>query len=429
MKTEFENIIIGFGKAGKTLAAYLAQQGETVALVEKSKEMYGGTCINIGCIPTKSLITNAEKNIPYNEAIAIKNNLIEKLRASNYNALSQLETVEVIDATASFVSEKEIELTFADGSKKEILGDKIFINTGTIPFIPNIEGINSKNIFDSTGLINTEILPEKLLIVGAGFIGLEFASMYAKFGSEVTVLDNNADFLAREDSDVSAEIHHILTENNIKIIQNASVQKFENEGENVVATINIEGENVKMNANAVLIATGRKPNVEKLNLQNAGVETNERGFVKVNDKLQTNIPNIWALGDVNGGPQFTYISLDDFRIVKGQLSGNEGYNSLEQRSQTAFSVFISPPFSHVGMKEKDAEKNNIDFKVYKLPTAKVPKANILQQTEGFLKAVVNNANNEILGITLICPESHEIINIATIAVNEKWNFERLRDMI
>ena len=297
-----KNLIIGFGKAGKTLASYLADKGEEVVLIEKSEKMYGGTCINVGCIPTKTLISQAEKNIPLSEAVAHKNKLITFLRAKNFEKLDNHNKVEVITGEARFIGAKTVEVISSEGkSIAEYTVERIFINTGTKSFILPIDGVNVSGIYDSTSIMELENLPKKLCIVGGGFIGLEFASMFADFGSEVVILDNGEISLPREDRDMAEAIVQSLSKKGIDIINKVAVQKFEEKENGVLVKYN----DTELYADAVLVATGRIANTENLNLDKAGIETDARGFIKVNDQLQTNIKGVWALGDVNGGPQFT----------------------------------------------------------------------------------------------------------------------------
>lgn len=431
IKDHYQNVIIGFGKGGKTLATYLASQGQEVALVERSPMMYGGTCINVACIPTKSLITNAEKNIPYDNAFTIKNELTSLLRKKNYDNLDSNPHVTIIDGNASFVSAHVISVTYeGTREKRTITGDRVFINTGTEPAIPNISGIRtSKRVFTSSTLMEQSVLPEKLIILGGGFVGLEFAAMYSKFGADVTILDRGKIFLPKEDRDIADEIYKVLTEKGIKIIMNSSVTRITDTANGLVARFT-EGNHKEeeLDALALLMATGRTPNTAGLNLSSAEIETDDRGFIKVNDKLQTTADNVWAIGDVNGGPQFTYISLDDFRIIRDQLFGGD-YTSTEKRKVVASSVFITPPLAHIGLREHEAREKGHRIKVAKLPAAAIPRARIQGNTNGILKSVVDADSNKILGCTLFCVESSEMINTIQVAMNANLDYQMIRDSI
>jgi pyruvate/2-oxoglutarate dehydrogenase complex dihydrolipoamide dehydrogenase (E3) component len=432
LKNHYHNLVIGFGKGGKTLAAYLAGQGEDVAVIEKSAMMYGGTCINVACIPTKSLITNAEKNISYREAIEIKNDLTSFLREKNYDNLDKYETIDIITGHARFVSEREV-IIMLDENREEvqITADRIFINTGTLPFTPDIQGIeDSRNVFTSTSMMQQSVLPESLVIIGGGFIGLEFADMYAKFGSKVTLLDSGKTFLPREDADIADEVYKAMAAKGVDIITDASVESIHNSpGGNVIVRFkNDKGVSTEIEGSGALIATGRKPNLDGLDVAAAGLRTSAKGFLEVDDQLKTNVENIWALGDINGGPQFTYISLDDFRIVRDQLFGGE-YSSTKKRKAVASTVFITPPFGHIGLREKDAIEKGYRIKVATLPAASVPRARILNNTVGLLKSVIDADTNKILGCSLFCVEASEMINTIQVAINAGLDYQVIRDTI
>ena len=432
IKDHYENLIIGFGKGGKTLATWLANHGRDVAIIEQSDKMYGGACINVACIPTKSLIENAGKKMPYHEAFDVKNELTSFLRKANYDKIENLPSAIVITGKASFISPNELNVKLSDaGEEKKIKADKIFINTGSQPFIPPIEGIETSNkVFTSISLMEQSVLVKKLVIIGGGFIGLEFADMYAEFGAEVTVLDSAKTFLPKEDKDVAAEVFKILAAKKINILTGILVEKIEDiDNENVsIQFKNKDGYEEALEASAILIATGRKPMLEGLNIEAAGIKTNKKGYIEVDEFLKTNVPNIWAIGDINGGPQFTYISLDDFRLIRDQLSG-ENYTSLKQRKQVASSVFINPQLAHIGLREKEAIEKGLDIKIAKLPATSIPRARINGNTNGFLKTIVDKKTNKISGCTLICDDANEMINTIQVAMNAGLDYQVIRDTI
>ena len=420
MSKNVKNIIIGFGKAGKTIAAYLGTQGEETVLIEKSPVMYGGTCINVGCIPTKKIATAAARKkysqedaaSYYQKSIQEKKALIAALNQANYR----------------FVDEHTVAVDTANGVE-EYVAERIFINTGGTPFIPPIEGLKVGGpIHTNETIMDLEEFPESVVIVGSGFIGLEFAATYAQFGSKVTVVDVFDAFIPREDDDVSAAVKERLEEMGVTFELGISVKKVETEDNKATVYYAKNDEEKVLVADAVLVATGRKPNIQGLDLEKAGVELSERGAIKVNEFLQTNKPHIFALGDVNGGPQFTFISLDDFRIVKNFLAGNKEY-STKERSLIPTSTFISPTLSSVGLNEKAAQAAGIPVKVAKLPMAAVPKAKILGNQVGFYKVLVHEQTNEIVGATLFAEESHEVINIIATAIKAKLPYTALRDQI
>lgn len=431
-KQHYENLIIGFGKGGKTLAAYLARHGKEVALIERSEKMYGGGCINIACIPSKSLIASAEKKVPYEDAYTAKNALTSFLRKKNFDNINRLEEATVITGDAAFVSPHTVKVTLHRGNEELLISaDRIFINTGSEPFVPPIPGItSSKNVFTSASLMEQSVLRKELIIIGGGFIGLEFADMYAGFGAAVTLLDHEAAFLPKEDRDIADEIFKVLTAKKLNIVTGASVQKITDTVNNtvIVQYKHKDGQIVEREASAVLVATGRKPVTENLNLAAAGIQTDKRGYIKVDAFLKTNVPDIWAIGDINGGPQFTYISLDDFRIIRDQLFGGS-YTSVSQRKLHAFSVFISPQLAHIGLREKEAVEKGLAVKVATLPASAIPQARILNNTNGLLKTVVDSNSNKILGCTLFCVDANEMINTIQMAMHAGLDYRELRDNI
>lgn len=423
METQhIKNIIIGFGKAGKTLAGFLAQKGEEVVLIERQSKMYGGTCINIGCIPSKSLISLSQKGTPLPEAIAITNELTAKLRDANYGKLDQMDTASVLTGTAHFLNNKTIEVSTPEG-KKRFTAERIFINTGAKPSTLDIPGADLPKVYNSTSIMQIQELPKRLAIIGGGFIGIEFASMFSDFGSEVTILDSEEKFLQNEDEDMRTEILKMFAQKNIAVKNNSRTQAIENQTEQLV----LKTETEEITADAVLVAIGRTPNTEDLGLENTDIVTNERGAIEVDDELKTAVKNIWALGDINGGPQFTYISLDDFRLVRNQLFGGD-YTKRSQRKPFATSSFITPPYSHIGKREKDFV-NTEDIIVKKIPTNAIPKAKILGETDGLLKAIIDKKTKKILGCTLFCTHSPEIINIAKTAMDNDLTADILANQI
>lgn len=434
-KVQYDAVIIGFGKGGKTLAGKLARAGKKVALIEKDSGMYGGTCINVGCIPSKSLIhsaaaagvlTNAqEKARHYREAVAEKRRLTAMLRKKNYEKLADMPNITIYDGTARFTAPLQVEVS-AGNELVQLYAEQVFINTGSTPRIPSIEGITSvSGVYFSAGLMDLDIFPERLVIIGGGYIGLEFASMYSAFGSEVTVLQDGGTFLAREDEDMSGAIRDLLEEQGIKFRLGASIKRAE-EGPAVV--FEWQGTEQRLDADAVLVAAGRIPNTAELNLAAAGVEMTPRGAVKVDAQLRTTAPNIWAMGDVAGGLQHTYLSLDDSRVVASQLFGGKPYTTAERR-YVPYSVFLSTPYSRVGMNEREAREAGYDVKVVKLPAAAIPKAQVLKAPKGILKAVIDAKTSRILGTMLLCEESYEMINVIKLAMDFGADYTVLRDQI
>ena len=437
MTTTVKNIIIGFGKAGKTLAGYLGSIGEDTILIEKSKEMYGGTCINVGCIPSKKLATkalrkqysNEDPSSYYTKSVQEKKALIAALNTANYNKVDSVEKTQIIDGTARFVDDHTVAVDTAEG-EKIFKADRIFINTGATPFVPPVEGLTIGGaIHTSETIMNLEEYPESLVIIGSGFIGLEFAATYAQFGTKVTVIDVTEAFLPREDEDVAQAVKEQLEALGVTFNLGVQLKAVHQEGgKAVVEATTAEGAPIAFTADAVLVATGRRANVQGLDLDKAGVELTERGAIKVNEFLQTNVPHIFAMGDVNGGPQFTFVSLDDFRIVKRFLAGDTTY-STKQRAKFPIATFINPPLASVGLNEKQAKEAGIEVKVAKLPAMAIPKAKILGNQVGFYKVLVDASTNQIVGATLFAEEAHEVINIIATAMNANLPYTVLRDQI
>ncbi|WFX96433.1 reactive chlorine resistance oxidoreductase RclA [Citrobacter braakii] len=421
---QYQAIIIGFGKAGKTLAATLAKTGWRVAIIEQSNTMYGGTCINIGCIPTKTLVHDAELQHDFAAAMQRKASVVSFLRDKNFHNLADLENVDVIEGRAEFIDNHTVRVVQPTG-EIELSGEKIFINTGAQATMPNVAGLmTTPGVFDSTGLLNLTQRPERLGVLGGGYIGVEFASMFTNFGSKVTIYEAAPLFLAREDRDIADAIANILRDKGVEIILNARVQAVSSHD----GAVQVQMPQGVQTVNALLVASGRKPATENLQLQNAGVDVNERGAIVVNKYLRTSADNIWAMGDVTGGLQFTYISLDDFRIVRDNLLG-EGLRNTGDRQNVPYSVFMTPPLSRVGMTEEQARASGAAVQVVTLPVAAIPRARVMNDTRGVLKAVVNRETKQILGVSLLCVDSHEMINIIKTVMDAGLPYTTLRDQI
>lgn len=433
---KYDAIIIGFGKGGKTLAAGLAERNFTVAMIERSDKMYGGTCINIGCIPTKTLIHSAkladtsasweQKRAYYRQSVARKEEVTSFLRQKNYRNLSDNPNITVYTGTGSFVGPDVVEVRMAEETI-QLQAQQIFVNTGAETIIPPIGGVkDNPKVYTSTSIMELAELPKHLVIVGGGYIGLEFASMYASFGSQVTVLESYSELIAREDRDIAASVQEVLEKKGITFCLNARVQSVE--GTVVVYQDAVTGKILQLDADAILLATGRRPNTAGLNLPEAGVEVNERGAIIVNEHLQTTNPNIRAIGDVKGGLQFTYISLDDYRILREDLFG-AGERKVSDREPVSYSVFIDPPLSRIGMSETEAREKGLNIKVNKLPVSAIPRARTLGNTDGLFKVIVDADTDKIVGCILFGPESSEVINLVAMAMKMRQEYTFLRDFI
>lgn len=411
---QYDAIIIGFGKGGKLLAAELAERNWKVAIVERSPQMYGGTCVNVGCIPTKALIHESEyaekryyddyKNQSklYALAVARKDKLVSFLREKNYENVKNKPNITLYDGTASFLSENTIRIV--SGKDETILeGKEIFINTGSTPILPAIDG---------------------------GAVGLEFATMYAGFGSHVTLLEAGNRFLPKVDRDIAASMLEALNRKRINVRLNARVQSVYDTAEGITLTYtdSANGTPYYLKGDALLVAIGRKPMTAELNLEKAGIQTDKRGAIVVDNQLRTTAPHVWALGDVKGDEQFDNLSIDDFRIIRNQLFENKKRSTKDQYP-IPFAIFTDPPLAHIGLTEEEAMKNGYSIHVARIPAAMIPRARTLHSIDGMLKAIVDIHTGRILGCTLLCADAPEVINTVASIMKTGQRYHFLRDFI
>lgn len=423
--THYNLLVIGFGKAGKTLAKYAAAQGQHVALVEQSSDNFGGTCINHGCIPSKVLVHDGIDGTDFGSAFSRKKDVVRALNKKNYDNLANDANIDVFTYKAQFKSNTEVNLVSEDGSVAQtVTADKIVINTGAKSNIPAIKGIETaQHLYDSRGLLNISYQPKHLVIIGGGYIALEFASMFANFGTKVTVLEYGSQIMPREDQDVVTHAIKDLEDKGISFITNVETQAFKNEG-NQTTVVTTQG---NFSADAVLLATGRVPNTD-LALEHTDIELGERGEIKVNAHLQTSVAHIYAAGDVKGGLQFTYISLDDYRILQSELFGDRS-RTTGNRGTIPYSVFIDPPLSRVGLTAKEAQSQGYNYIENTLLVSQIPRHKINNDARGIFKVVINKDSDMILGATLYGKESEEIINLIKLAIDQHIPYQTLRDTI
>ncbi|MCE7001571.1 FAD-dependent oxidoreductase [Kibdelosporangium philippinense] len=423
-------LVIGFGKGGKTAAAALGRRRRRVVLVEQSDQMYGGTCPNVGCVPTKALVHHSRNRRPldsapewYEHAVGEVQALTSTFRAGNYDALNNADTVTVITGKARFVDAHTVTV-----GGVPITAEHILINTGSTPVIPDIPGLAaSKYTVTSTELIHEPSLPKRLAIVGGGYLGIEFASIYRQFGAQVTMFESQPRILRHEDDDIAAVAESILVGEGIDIIAGASVREIRD------ATVVYEkdGQEFTTEADAILAAAGRVPATEGLGLEAAGVRVTERGAVVVDEYLRTSQPHIFALGDVNGGPQFTYISLDDSRIVLDQLLG-DGKRSTADRVAIPHTLFMTPPLATVGLTEREARAAGYRLKIARQPVAEIvamPRAYVVEETRGVMKFVLDADTDEVLGAALLSVDAQELINTVALAMRNGVPASQLRDAV
>ena len=428
-----KNVFIGFGKAAKTLAFQMAKKGESVVVIEQSDQMYGGTCINIACIPSKFLYELSSKpklgslKDNFHNAMMKKRGLIGKLRYSNFHKLSDLNDVKVLNGKASFIDKNTLKVNYKNGTSDTVEGERIFINTGATAFVPDIPGLkDSPRMVTSTEMLDLDNLPKELVIIGGGFIGMEFATTFTNFGSHVTIIEKMPKFMGKSDPEVREAVLDNFNEQGIDILENADVTKVVDQGTHSDVHVVIDGKEKVLPANTILVSIGRRPNVGGLDLEKAGVDYSPRG-VKVDDHLKTNVDNIWAMGDVRGGAQFTFISLDDYRIVYNSIYG-DAHKSLQEQDVVPHTVFLTPVLSEIGMTEEQAQAEHIHYRKAKVSTMGMPKAHILGHPKGFFKALVGD-DDRILGATIYAPDAQEVINIISLAMHANLPYQMLRDQI
>ena len=420
----YDLIVLGFGKAGKTLAAKLGSMGKSVAMIEETPLMYGGTCINIACIPTKTMILAASKGLSYDQVLNQREVVTSRLRNKNFNMLDTNEHIDVYTGHGEFISNKEIAVT-AGEDKIVLSSDTIIINTGAVSIKPNIDGIDTATgFYNSTEIQHLSSQPSTLGIIGAGPIGLEFASLYAKLGTKVTVFNIDSNILKREEPIAQKLANEYLTEQGVTVLNSVTLNAVSNKGNKPVIT----ADNQNYTFDAVLYATGRRPNTTNIGLENTDITTNERGAIVVNDTCESSVPGVYAVGDVNGGPQFTYISLDDFRIVFGALTGN-GHYTLKDRKNIPYTTFLTPPLARVGLTEEEAINKGYTVKTKEMLVATMPRAHVNDNLKGAFKIVVNTENNLILGATLYSQSAEELINLIKMAMDNNIPYTYFKNQI
>jgi pyruvate/2-oxoglutarate dehydrogenase complex dihydrolipoamide dehydrogenase (E3) component len=438
----YDDIIIGGGKAGKTLAPALVADGRKTALVERSLNMIGGSCPNIACIPSKTMVASAEvANTVRNSAaygintapptvdmavvIQRKRSVVQSLRPINLNNLHTALGDDLIIGTARFVAPKTIEVATAEGTTLLLTGERLFINTGTRPLIPSVPGLKEAGFLTSESIMELEELPEHLIVLGSGYIGLEFAQMFRRFGCRVTVIGQSEQILSQQDSDIAIAVQALLERDGIEFLLKAKVLRVDRAGNATKLQIQVANREMSLNSSHLLIAVGRAPTTDTLNLAAAGVATDERGFIQVNDRLETNVPNIWALGDINGGPQYTHVALDDYRIVKTNLI--DGGNRSTRDRLVPSCLFIDPELAHVGLTETEAQQQGYAIRVAKLDASNIMRAVTQSQTDGLMKAIVDTETGRILGCSLLCHEAGEVISTVQMVMQAQMPYTVLRD--
>ncbi|MEX2231174.1 MAG: mercuric reductase [Cyclobacteriaceae bacterium] len=441
MKT-FDAIIIGSGQGGTPLAKKLAESGYKTALIER--RWVGGTCVNDGCTPTKAMVASAKMaftisnsdalgihvqrlTVDISKIISRQQDMVTSFRDGSEKKLTSTDKLDLIYGEASFIDRKKLLIKKNTGGSEEITSDLIFIDTGTIPSVPRIDGIEAVPYLTSTSILQLRELPEHLLIIGGGYVGMEFAQMYRRFGSKVTMIVRSNRLSAKEDEDISLEIHKLFREEDIDIRLNAETLKINKNSDNINVVVKVDNKNETISCSHILIATGRKPATETLNLPATAVSTNDKGFIKVDKKLQTDVNGIYALGDVNGGPAFTHISYHDHLIIFNNLV--HGKNETTDGRLVPYCMYIDPQLGRVGITEGEAKARGLNFQIAKLPMSHVARAIETGDTRGLMKVVVDKGSKRILGAAILGAEGGEIMSIIEVAMMGDLTYDKIRDAI
>ncbi|RZM25244.1 MAG: dihydrolipoyl dehydrogenase [Pedobacter sp.] len=438
---EFDAIVIGAGQAGIPLAKKLAKSGMTVALIEK--RMVGGTCINDGCTPTKTLVASARMaylartqsaklgvdissfELNFEHIMARKNAIVAQFRAGSIKGLEAIDNLTLIYGEAKFISDKVIAVNSSTGDVATYTAKNIMINTGCSPVIPNIEGVHEIEFLTSTTILELKEVPKHLLIVGGGYIGLEFGQMFSRFGSEVTIIEHSDRLLPHEDEDVCGVMTELFREEGVEVITQAKVTGFEKYGPDRIR-VRYEGSDGMQTTMCthVLLASGRKPQTDQLGLENTGITADDHGFIHVDDYLRTQVEGVFALGDVKGGPAFTHISYNDHLLVADFLIRGER-ESIKGRL-VPYCMFTDPQIGRIGITEEQAIEQKLDYLVAKLPMKNVARAIETGETRGFMKAVVDKQTKLILGATIIGEQGGEIMTVLQMAMMGKITYSQVR---
>lgn len=410
MSTRFDAIVIGTGQSGPALAVRLARAGRKVAIVERGR--FGGTCVNTGCIPTKTLVASAyaahlarrsadygvlidgEVRVDMQRVKARKDKISEDASVGVRKWLEETRNVTVFEGHAKFSSPKTVSV-----GATTLEAGHIFINVGGRALVPPVPGLEEVEYLTNSTMMDLDFLPQHLIVLGGSYIGLEFGQMYRRFGSQVTILEKGPRIVSREDADVSSAVADILTREGIRIETNASCMRVAKRGEDIAMTLDCGGESREVVGSHLLLAVGRIPNTDDLGLDRAGIVTNERGYIEVDDELRTNVEGVWAIGDCNGRGAFTHTSYNDYEIVAANLLDND-QRGVSQRI-TAYALFVDPPLGRAGMSEAEVRRSGRKALVATRPMTRVHRAVEKGETQGFMKIVVDADTKEILGAAIL----------------------------
>ena len=435
----FDVLVLGSGGGGKLTAWHMGKSGRRTAVVER--RWIGGSCPNIACLPSKNEIRSAEvahlarhaaefgaMTGPVKVDMATvrrrKREMVEAQVAAHLHNY-KVSGAELIMGAGRFVGPKTLEASLNDGGARTLVADQIFLNVGTHALIPGVPGLEAAKPLTHIEALELDILPAHLIVIGGGYAGLELAQAYRRFGAEVTIVEAGPQLMSREDPDVSREIRRILSDEGIECLVSTELLKASGQSGNAVSiAVRANLSERTIEGSHILVAAGRVPNTAGIGLDKAGVELDGRGFVRVNERLETSAPNVWALGECAGSPQFTHISEDDFRIVRDNLAG--GRRSTRDRL-IPYCMFTDPPLAHVGLNERDAERQGVKTRVARLPMSAVLRAQATGEKEGMLKALVGESDDRILGFTMIGASAGEVMAVVQTAMMAELPYTRLRD--
>jgi pyruvate/2-oxoglutarate dehydrogenase complex dihydrolipoamide dehydrogenase (E3) component len=438
---QFDILILGSGKSGKLLAWHMAQAGRRTAVVER--RWIGGACPNVACLPTKNEIWSAEVGHlarlgarfgvvtggVSTDMARVRQRKREMVNREIDFHLQQYKATdaELIMGNGRFLAPKTLQVDLNDGGTRVLAGDRVFLNLGTHATIPRVRGLEAANPLTHVEALELDYLPAHLIVLGGGYVGLEMAQAYRRFGSRVTVVETGPQLMSREDADVADEVQRILRDEGIGILTAAEPLKVDGRsGQGVRVTLRSSSGEQVIEGSDLLVAVGRTPNTAGIGLEEAGVELDARGYIRVNERLETTAPGVWAMGDCAGSPQFTHVAGDDFRVVRDNLGG--GNRSTRDRL-VPYCMFTDPPLAHVGMSERDAQSNGITVRVAKLPMSAVLRTEATDETQGFMKALVGADDDRILGFTMIGAEAGEVMASVQTAMLAKLPYQTLRDAI
>ena len=443
MPESFDVVIIGSGQAGNPLATAFAEAGRRVVLIEKYK--LGGSCINWGCTPTKAMLATAERAhhahtdaaygldtgvvVDMPVVVERKNGIVEKLRRGVHeNLTKEQDGITVLDGHAAFTAPHTVEVVLSLGGTRTLTAPLVFINTGTRAAVPNIAGLLETPFLVPMSMLEVKEVPEHLVIIGGGYIGLEFSQMYRRLGSKVTIIESGDVILEREDPEICAAMQRVLEEEGIEFVLGAEARHVSRNAEGVyTVTAGTKDGERRLRGSHLLVAVGREPNTKELGLDRAGVAMDEDGFVQVDDALHTNVRGVYALGDVKGGPQFTHISYDDYRIVRDNIL--HGKNRSKAGRDVPYVVFTEPQLGRIGLTETQAREQKLNFRVGTMPVRTVGRAVETGFTEGLIKVLVDDDTNQILGAAVFSEQGGEIMSMLQLAMHGGLTCEALQDVI